>query len=166
MPFNEVKVNDQYQLSVPEYLHTCTDLSEKASLQLQSIDQDVYLLAMDEGKPILHALRLDYTLKEYLNEVLKQPFLKNIKHQTLDTLAQAHKTTYGQEYYVANISGTAENEQRVFYKIGVFESRDYFYQVIIWTREGKRKTVEPDMVKILESFKELEVSEDVSEKNK
>ena len=70
----EVKVNDKYILSVPDYLTPCADLNQQASLQLQNLDEDFYLIVIDEEKPVTH--KNLYSLESYFKSVIKQPFLK------------------------------------------------------------------------------------------
>ncbi|HRG53538.1 MAG TPA: hypothetical protein PLL00_11935, partial [Bacteroidia bacterium] len=60
----------------------------------------------------------------------------------------------GNKALVSDITGKLE-ENEVFYKFAVIESPYEFYQILTWTRAEHREKMEKDMIKIIESFKEL-----------
>src|ERR1700757_5159428 len=60
----------------------------------------------------------------------------------------------GNKALVADVSGNIE-QNNVYYKMALVESPYEFYQIIIWTKAENREKIEPDMIKMIESFKEL-----------
>jgi hypothetical protein len=151
--FTDIKVNDQYELTVPNYLHACTDLHKNAAIQFQSTENDIYLVAIDEKKSVIRDVGMFYNLRSYYSTILKQPFLSEIKNLTMDTFpvsAQIGKN----KALIASIMGMV-NHRSVFYKLAVIETPTSFYQIIVWTRADKKKQYERTMMKIVESFKEI-----------
>jgi hypothetical protein len=149
--FTDVKINDHYQLSVPDYLHPCTDLHKNAVLQLQNTEEDVYLVVIEEQKSLIKDVGMYYNSDSYYNSVLKQPFTNEIQSAVADS-TPVEKQVAGYKTIITSISGTVNN-QPVFYKLAVIETPASFYQIIIWTRADKRVQMENYMIKIIESFK-------------
>ncbi len=151
--FTEVKVDEYYELTVPEYLHPCTDLHKNAAVQLQSTDNDIYLIVIDEKKSIIHNMGMYYTLKTYNSTILKQSFLSQIKNVTKDSIPVTMQIGTNKAV-ITNIKGDVNN-QHVFYKLAVIETPASFYQIIVWTRADKKEHFENNMLKIIQSFREV-----------
>jgi len=152
LDLSDVKIDDQYKITVPSYLQPCTDLYANAVVQLQSADNDIYLIVIDEKKSVIHDLGLYYNLRSYNYTVLKQPFVKEIKHVIIDSIPVAMQIGTNKAL-ITTIKGLVNN-QRVFYKLAVIETPTSFYQIIVWTRADKKERFENDMIKIITSFKE------------
>mgnify|MGYP001551997976 CR=1 FL=1 len=129
--YTDVLVNDQYLLTVPNTLHPCTDLHKRASLQLQNVNEDFYVVAIDEKKLTLRDFNLDYTLKTYYDALIKQPFVQKVKYPVIDKHPR-EITIGGNKAILSTMSGFVNNRE-VFYKLGIIETPDYFYQIIVWT---------------------------------
>lgn len=155
--FTDVKVDGQYELRVPAYMQPCTDLHKNAAMQLQSAENDIYLVVIDEKKSVIHDLGMYYNLKSYFSTVLKQPFIKEIKNVTTDSIPVPLQIGTNKAL-TTTIKGLVNN-QHVFYKLTVVETPTSFYQIIIWTRNDKKERFENDMMKIIESFKEEKISD-------
>jgi len=153
--YTEVKVNDQYALTIPEYLQPCTDLHKKASLQLQNTDNDIYMMVIDEKKSDLRELGLNYNLKTYYSTIIKQPFLKNIDHLVIDKYPKEIKIA-GNTAVMSTIKGVV-NDHFVYYKLAIVETPGCFYQIVVWTRGDKKEKSENELQKIIESFREESV---------
>ncbi len=151
--FTDVKVDEQYELTVPEYLHPCTDLHKNAAIQLQSTDHDIYLIVINEKKSIIHNVGMYYNLKTYNSTILKQPFLSEIKNVITDSVPISVQIGTNKAL-ITTIKGDVNN-QHVFYKLAVIETPASFYQIIVWTRADKKGYFENDMLKIIESFREV-----------
>jgi hypothetical protein len=148
----KVMVNDKYSITVPAYLKQTTELHNTLPVQLQSIDDDVYLVVISENKAALKQLNQPDSLPNYHSRVLEQSFLKKLKNVSIDTVSFIK----GESKYntiITNITGE-KDEEGVFYKIGFIECADTIYQIVIWTRKSKKEFLEDDMLKIIESFKE------------
>ena len=147
----EIKVNDKYILTVPDYLISCNDLNQQASLQLQSLDSDLYLVVIDEEKPKTHICL--YTLDSYFKTVTKQPFIKEIKYPIINDYPEEIKLS-GNKALISSIKGLV-NDRFVYYKLAIIETPKRFYQIILWTREENSKKLDEDILNIIHSFKEI-----------
>lgn len=150
--FTEVKVNNSYSLSVADYLQPCSDLHKDASLQYQNVEKDVYAMVIDEKKKTMQDYSLDYDLDTYFNNIASQGFAENIKDGKVSI--PGRQEINGHKALIAEVTGKIE-ENEVYYKLGVIETPYEFYQILIWTRANNKEELEPDMVKMVESFKEL-----------
>ncbi|MBL0330843.1 MAG: hypothetical protein IPP64_15900 [Bacteroidetes bacterium] len=150
--FTEVKVNNRYSMNIPDYLQPCTDLHKDASLQYQNIEKDVYAMVIDEKKKTMQDYSLDYDLDTYFNNIASQGFADNIKDGKVSI--PGRQEIDGHKALIAEVTGKLENNE-VYYKLGLIETPYEFYQILVWTRASNKEELEPDFVKILESFKEL-----------
>lgn len=150
--FTEVKVNDRYSVTIPEYLQPCTDLHKDASLQYQNVEKDIYTIVIDEKKITMQGYDLDYDLDLYFKSIASQPFLETIKDGKVSI--PGRQQIDGNKALIAEITGKIEQTD-VYYKLGVVETPYQFYQLLVWTRAENKEKYEKDMIRIIESFKEL-----------
>lgn len=139
-------------MNIPDYLQPCTDLHKDASLQYQNIEKDVYAMVIDEKKKTMQDYSLDYDLDTYFNNIASQGFADNIKDGKVSI--PGRQEIDGHKALIAEVTGKLENNE-VYYKLGLIETPYEFYQILVWTRASNKEELEPDFVKILESFKEL-----------
>jgi hypothetical protein len=150
--FKEVKVNNRYSISIPDYLQPCTDLHKDASFQYQNTDKDIYAIVIDERKKTMENYDLDYDIDLYFNSIAKQPFLETIKEGKVSP--PGRQDINGHKALVADITGKVDGTA-VYYRMAVIETPFAFYQILVWTRADNKDKYFPDMVKMIESFKEL-----------
>ncbi len=150
--FKEVKINNRYTILIPDYLQPCTDLHKDASLQYQNTEKDVYALVIDEKKKTMMNYDLNFDVDLYFNNIAKQGFIETIKNGKISI--PGRETINGSKALIADITGTVDQTQ-VFYKMGILETPFTFYQVIIWCRAENKQKYEKDMIKMIESFKEM-----------
>ncbi len=150
--FKDVSINSRYTISIPEYLQPCADLHKDASLQYQNTEKDVYAIVIDERKKTMENYNLDYDIDLYFKNIASQPFLETIKDGKVSI--PGRQEIDGHKALIAEITGKIE-QTAVYYKLGVIETPYAFYQLLVWTRAENKDKVEPDMIKMLESFKEL-----------
>jgi|GEM_PF-601479 len=149
--FKEVKVNEHYSISTPEYMQPCADLHKDASFQYQNTDKDIYAIVIDERKKTMANYNLDYDLRSYFTTA-SQPILETIKDGKMS--AATEKKINGNNALVSEINGKFDDID-AYYKIGIIETPYAFYQILTWTRADKKAEFEPDMDSMIESFKEL-----------
>jgi hypothetical protein len=150
--FKEVKVNDRYSISIPEYLQPCVDLHKDASFQYQNTDKDIYAIVIDERKKTMAKYDLDYDIDLYFKNIASQPFLETIKNGKVTT--PVRETINGNSALVSEITGNVDGID-AYYKMGVIETPYAFYQILTWTRADNKDKYENDMKRMIESFKEL-----------
>ncbi len=150
--FKEVKVNNHYSISIPDYLQPCADLHKDASLQYQNVEKDIYALVIDERKKTMARYDLDFDIDLYFNSIASQPFLETIKDGKVSP--PGRQEINGNKALIADITGKMD-QTAVYYRMGVIETPYAFYQILVWTRADNREEYQPDMIRIIESFKEL-----------
>ena len=144
-------------MSVPDYLQPCTDLHKDASMQYQNVEKDIYALVIDEKKKTMQNYSLDYDIDTYFNNISSQGFSENIKGAKVSV--PFRQEIHGQKALIAEVTGKMENND-VYYKLGLIETPYEFYQILVWTRASNKAELEPDIVKMVESFQELPHSAD------
>jgi hypothetical protein len=149
--FKEVKVNERYAISVPDYLQPCAELHEDASFQFQNVDKDVYAIVIDERKKTMVNYDLDYDIDLYF-KTASQPILQTLKNGKMSPVNS--KEISGNKAMISEINGKFD-EIDTYYKLGVIETPYAFYQILTWTRADKKVEYESDMNDMIESFKEL-----------
>jgi hypothetical protein len=150
--FTEVKVNDRYAISIPDYLQPCADIQPDASLQYQNVEKEIYAIVINEKKSTMQNYDLDYDIDTYFKNITSQGFVDNIKDGKISI--PGRQTINGNKALIADVSGKMEQNE-VYYKLALIESPYEFYQVLIWTKADSKTTIEADMMKVIESFKEL-----------
>ncbi len=155
--FSDVKINNRYTVSIPDYLQPCSDLHKEASLQYQNIEKDVYAIVIDEKKKTMVNYDLNFNVDLYFNNIAKQGFIETIKNGKISI--PGRETINGNKALIAEVTGMVDQTE-VFYKLAVIETPFTFYQILVWTRAENKTKYEPDMMKIIESFKEMKLSKD------
>lgn len=150
--FKEVKVNERYAISIPEYLQACPDLHKDASFQYQNTDKDIYAIVIDERKKTMANYDLDYDIDLYFKNIASQPFLETIKNGKVSE--PHHGKIDGHEALISEITGNVDGID-AYYKMGVIETPFAFYQILTWTRADNKNLYEKDMKRMIESFREL-----------
>lgn len=150
--FTEVNINNRYTIEIPTYMKPCSDIQKDASLQYQNLEKDVYAIVIDEKKVAMQNYDLSFTLDNYFNSISSQGFSESIKNGKISI--PGRQEINGNKALIADITGRLEDND-VYYKFAVIETPYEFYQVLTWTRADHRASLEPDMIKIIESFKEL-----------
>ncbi len=168
-PFQVVKVEDKYEVKLPNSLTNQDNLYEQASLQYGNRKADFFVAVIDENREevydVLYEVLKDslrvkskkrfakkFHLKDYFNICRKgwveakmmQPSPKQITETTLNKYpAMVVETT-------ESINGIA-----VFYVAAVVETPKRYYQIFTWTLESKKGKHYEQMKDIISSFKEL-----------
>ena len=150
--FTEVKVNNRFAISVPEYMQPCADLHKDASLQYQNTELDIYAMVIEEKKATMENYNLDYDIDTYFNNIASQPFIENIKNGKVSP--PGRETIDGNKVLTSEITGNIDGTD-VYYKMAIVESKFSFYQILTWTRADRKEKYNADMTKFIESFKEL-----------
>ncbi len=150
--FTEVNINNRYTIEIPTYMKPCSDIQKDASLQYQNLEKDVYAIVIDEKKVTMQDYNLSFDLDTYFNNISSQGFSESIKNGKISI--PGRQEINGNKALIADITGRLEGND-VYYKFAVVETPYEFYQILTWTRADHRESLEPDMIKIIESFKEL-----------
>ena len=155
--FNEVKVNGQYSVLIPEYLTPAAGMHQQASLQYQNEEKEIYVLVINESKADMQAYDLNYDIDTYYKNIVSTPFLETLKNGKVSI--PGRQEINGNKALVAEITGVL-NGIDVYYKMAVIETNKKFYQVLTWTRADRKEKYEKDLFKIIESVKEINNEEE------
>jgi len=155
--FKEVKINNRYCVLMPDYLQPCTDLDKQASLQYKNGETGIYALVIEDRKKEMQNYDVNLDIDSYFNTIAKQGFVEGIKDGKISI--PGRQEINKNKALVADVTGKV-NEIEVLYKMAIIETPYTFYQVLIWTSAENKEKLQPDMIKIIESFRELPLSAD------
>lgn len=154
-----VTVGDRYSLSVPAFLKEVNTLNEDASLQYQHALLEFYVIVIDEPKEefITAIVENEHTELYECNfagysELMLDYFLGNITNPGLSSLKDT--TVNGMPAKITSLIGSFEGID-VYYKLGLYEGKDNYYQVLAWTLKSRQDKFKSQMNKILYSLKEF-----------
>jgi len=88
----------------------------------------------------------------YYKNITSQAFIENIKDGKINP--PGRQEIDGKKALLTDITGNI-NGIDVFYRMGIIETPYAFYQILAWTRLENKEKYMADMIKIVESFKEL-----------
>lgn len=151
-----------YTIELPGYMNEATDLSEDASLQYQSIPNDIYVMVFDEPKENLENAIFDNGLESmYSNDLdgyarlLNDGIDENVEY--IDEPEFTDKQINGLKAKVLDFSGITDG-LRVYWMSAYLEGRNNYYQINIWTSLDKKDKLYKDMEAMIESFTETDKS--------
>jgi hypothetical protein len=149
---HDVHVNNQYAIRLPVTMKPVSYLHEDASLQQEDKSLPLYIVVVDESKEEMEKHELDYNLDLYFENI----FLRRITEAFPGaSVSQPIKDSLdGLPAIIVDITGRADTVE-VYYKAAVIESSSHYYQVFTWTTTAKRSALDPQMKKIIYSFREL-----------
>jgi len=154
-----IVVNDLYSISIPGFMKETDELHEEASLQYGNDLKHFYVAVLDETKSEIYevygdSISLDtmqYSfddLKELIQVTFTSNFEKIETHEIVDTIINEMSAK------ILSFSGNVQGFN-AFFTIGVYESLDRFYQVMVWTSGRNREKYKLLMKDIHYSFKEI-----------
>lgn len=139
-----ITVNNQFTMSVPDYLSKADNLKPGADFQYSNRFRNMYVVVFSNKK--------DKDFQAFYNEqidvikkVLDKPTVNDSLPVSIPGAAGVH----------TEIAGKMQGEM-IYYSMQTFETKDKFYQECIWTRSEDRKLkYGKDIQRILSSFKLL-----------
>jgi len=158
--FQEIKIRNQYALSLPKSLSKVDYLHEDASLQYQNLFTEFYTIVIDEPSiDFDKMITEDSNLAEYYTPNLDG--YANLLKDNLDAgienavFSELKKTTVnGLDALLLSVEGTVEGSA-IYYQFAFIKGRSTYYQIVNWTELKRKDSHSPDMEKIITSFKEL-----------
>ncbi|UOB16220.1 hypothetical protein [Abyssalbus ytuae] len=160
--FIEVKVKNDYSISLPGFLEETQLLNSQASLQYQNIFKETYIIIIDESKDeFIRSFKetgiyndsistlsnyAEYQ-NNYFNKALKaRSFSSGLSDTVINNLPAVKNTTIGK------VEGV---DEELVYWNAYIESRDKMYNIACWTYARNRSTYEETFKKALHSFKKI-----------
>lgn len=154
-----VKINKLYSVNVPSYFNATNDLNDEASLQYENVDEEVYLIVLDENKK---------EFKDAVNELLEDETVSD--EELLDIYAYLQFTTFAsdddfssylQHLEINNLKARQLDvvnhldEYDVSYKMACYEGKTNLYFLVTWTTLENKDRLNPDLQNIINSFREI-----------
>ena len=152
-----VKVEDRYEMTLPNSLTSQNNLYEEASLQYGNGKSELFVVLYQVLKDSLHiknkkAFVKSFGLKDYFS-ICKKGWAEAKMMRPTDK--QITETTINK--YPAVVVETTEtvNGIGVFYVVAIVETKKTYYQVFTWTLASKKEKNYQQMKDIINSLKEL-----------
>ncbi len=118
------------------------ELNENADIEIADDDNQKYLISIMESKE-----DLDWDYKQYSNYILKQ------NAEIYETTIEEVKTTKINDYDIDYVElKSSPNGVNIYMRIYVIETKNYYGQILIWTKYSQRNDVKEEFDKIVSSF--------------
>lgn len=156
----DIVQDDTFSVSVPTTMQKTRALNGEATLQLQNVKEELYLIVIKENKKEIDELfkatavagegedifgDFSQTTLEYLTSTVEELNPEELKLQ----VSMQHNLPTRKVDFTARISGLD-----VYYKFAAFEGKEDYYQVLTWTMKEYKEKNQEVMNKMLDSFKE------------
>lgn len=155
-----ISTNSYFDIDIPTKMIIDPELNEEASVQYSYVEdvngtvKELYMIVIMETKEEIESYELDMDFDALSYGELSvanleggldtyEVLTKNPKIETINGLDCA-------KYEMAGSLGAVG----VYYKLGVFEGENAFYQVLTWTLEDQKSEFKGDMDKMIGSFQE------------
>lgn len=156
--FNEVNINGQYKLSVPDFMKSTTELNDDASLQYMNMYKETYMIVIDEPKDSFVEI---YKENEKYDDSIS--IIENYKKTQLESIAsfvegykaydEKVKPYRGNPSMLTKVDGVVDNFD-VTYFFRFVEGNEHLYMLMGWTEQKRNTKYEPTFTRILNSFSE------------
>jgi len=153
--YQTVKIKKQYSVALPTFLKKTEVLNDEASLQYQDTNKEFYVIVFDEPKieaqQALKSLALPTDFTSYSDVVVKdiKASLQNADFSQIE-----NSTINGLEARTFSVTGNFDAIP-IYYQMAHLQSKNTFYQIMMWTTPSKKEKYRDEMNKIIASFKEL-----------
>jgi hypothetical protein len=155
-----ISTNSYFDVDIPTKMVISTELNDEASVQYEYVEEvggtvkELYMIVIMETKEEIESYELDMEFDALSYGDLSVANLEGgLDTYNVLTKEPVIETVNGLDcakYEMAGTLGTIG----VYYKLGVFEGENAFYQVLTWTLEDQKSEFKGDMEKIINSFKE------------
>lgn len=157
--FVPVKINGQYQLSLPSYMSKTDELNDEASLQFMNALRETYIIVIDESKLDLeesleYSGTYDSNLSLLENYKLVQMTTFNDSMAENPQLKTESTTINGLKSELVQFMGQMESYE-IDYHIGFIESEENVFFVMLWTLGSRKVRYDETFDTIMRSFKTL-----------
>ncbi|WP_396589595.1 hypothetical protein [Allomuricauda sp. R78024] len=156
--FNQIEINNEYQVSLPKYMRKTSELNDDASLQYQNVFKEAYVIVIDEPKEEFVDVfkELDqysdkYSLVENYRDVQLQLFAEsmNIENETTPVSMEIN----GLDAEMLEIDGKVQGiEDKITYFLTFIEGDEKVYMIMAWTMLNRKDTYRADFENITKSF--------------
>lgn len=157
--FQIVKINNDYEMKIPNYMTETKELNDLAKLQYMNGIKETYVVVMDEPKDdfinTFKSLNMyNDSLSVILNycEVQLKNMTKAIKNQSV--FNRKSSIINGLNSESVNIEGNIDDaKEKISYVFTFIEGKDKIYSIMAWTLKDRMDTYSDTYKKISESFR-------------
>jgi hypothetical protein len=158
--FRTIDMNSFFDLDIPSNMTIMPELNEGASLAYGYVAEvgaevkEHYVIVIMETMEEIESydLGMDFDALSYSEIALESLTASLSSYEVVNGEPKVTQIN-GLDCVVTEMNGKL-GEVGVFYKLGVFEGENAFYQVLTWTIDSQRAEFQPAMDKIINSFKE------------
>ncbi|MCI4670913.1 MAG: hypothetical protein MRZ79_22445 [Bacteroidia bacterium] len=155
--WEKTQVDNLYTVDLPSNLQPGYEMHDYASLQYYSLEDQIYVLGIEDAKENLGDIkRKRLKLKAYFNFVEKNVL------QPMDSSERESQQIYtSKDGYSLRVGDYYANSRKfdwnpLFYRISVYESVDYFLQLVVWMPYDKHCEYMPILDTMTHSVRFLE----------
>lgn len=154
--YEKKTVENKFSLLIPESLEQTTELNDVACLQFQNKKRDFYIIVLDEPKDAFtravdnKVLHTTADLNGYYKVVVEN--FRKITTKDFKVYDIEKKKINHSNAVIFSMSGRNE-DYSIFYRYAVVESKNRYYQIMLWTSTLQEQQYIDRMNKIISSFK-------------
>jgi hypothetical protein len=155
-----ISTNSYFDIDIPTKMIIDPELNEEASVQYSYVEdvngtvKELYMIVIMETKEEIESyeLDMDFDALSYgeLSVANLEGGLDTYEVLTTDPKIETINGLDCAKYEMAGSLGAVG----VYYKLGVFEGENAFYQVLTWTLDNQKSEFKGDMDKMIGSFSE------------
>lgn len=155
----EIVIDERYSMELPTSLSITHNLNDEASLQYQDIIKELYVIVIDEPKSEFNEALEVFMLKDAYTQDLEgyTSLVMDIFTQGVNIYESSEPqmtTINGLDAVLLSFEGNSDNVD-VFFKFGIIEGADTYYQIMTWTLLNKKDRFREQMSEMIMTFKEL-----------
>ena len=159
--FQEVDINGQYKMHVPDYMEQSYDLNAEASLQYQNIIKETYVIIIDEDKQ--EFVDMFQLIGMYDDEMSVIDNYAHVQTESLLENVTVEAKTEPKNYKINGLPAvTTEIEGEasgviypIYYYMTFVEGAENLYMIMAWTLQDSKDTYSKTFEQMVKSFEEI-----------
>lgn len=155
----EVKIKDLYSVEVSSDFIPFKILNNDASLEYKAALRELYLVVIDEPSEIFNEMEPDELYEDEFEpnltgfaQIALKSFCVNSGIPDVPELEEC--IINGEKAYCAETNAMV-NGISIYYRFVYAEGKEHYYQVFCWTISKNENKYKDEMIRILDSFKEI-----------
>lgn len=165
----EVGVENDFQISLPDYFKPAANLNDDAILQYQNIFKETYIIIIEELKSNFIDMFIELgsydegisCLENYRNIQLVS-FQQSVEMRDIKKTGRIEINNMPAE--IVDFVGKVEDiPNDIYYKLGFVESDENIYMIMTWTLLSRKDKYNKDFENAIKSFKVLDELDEKTE---
>ena len=157
-----VKIDDTYQVALPDYMSPGTELSEDASLQYQNLFKELYVVVVHEPwREFKESFQNLYQYNDSLNvldnytEVQYESVVEGL-NITSEVIRKSVKINGLPARIIQFDAEVDDIDVPITYYYTILQGPTNMYLMLSWTLQSRKKTYQPILEKMARSFEVIE----------